>query len=401
VTPLTPKRIALFTGAYTHIADGVSLTLNRLVSYLEARGNDVLVFAPSKDVPAIPSAPGRIIPTRSFPMPGRHEYLISRGMTGSMRDELKAFNPSLIHLASPDLPAIGAIRMARRMNVPLVASYHTHFTSYLDYYRMTWLEPAIWQYLRWFYAQCHQVYVPSQSMADVLRSHGISERLYLWERGVDTQIFNPARRSLDWRRQMGFADDDVVVSFVSRLVVEKGLDTFAAVLEGLNERGIPHKSLVVGDGPARAEIQNRLPDTIFTGALRGEELGRAYASSDLFLFPSHTETFGNVTLEAMASGLPAVCADATGSRSLVKNGVTGYLAEPQNAAAFLDGVSRLVQNPLLRTHMGHQALDRARGYAWPLILAKIESYYDALLHPEIPTRSLDLSPAAAMAGSVG
>jgi glycosyltransferase involved in cell wall biosynthesis len=258
------------------------------------------------------------------------------------------------------------------------------------------MEPIVWAYLRWFYRQCSQVYVPSASMADVLRIHGIRERLYLWERGVDIQRFNPERRSLEWRRHMGIGDEEVVVSFVSRLVLEKGLDVFADVIERLQARGIPHRCLIVGDGPARADMAARLPGAIFTGTLRGNDLGRAYASSDVFLFPSHTETFGNVTLEAMASGLPAVCADATGSRSLVIDGVTGYLAPPNDSAAFLDRVSRLVRNPLLRTHMGHQARDRAQAYDWPLVLGKIESYYDALLYPEIPTGEVDLSPATSM-----
>jgi glycosyltransferase involved in cell wall biosynthesis len=396
VTPLTPKRIALFSGAYTHIADGVTLTLNRLVAYLESRGNDVLVFAPTTERPAIEHAAGRLFPTRSFPIPGRPEYLLSRGLTPAMRAELRTFHPHLIHLATPDMPAVGALRLARGARIPVVSSYHTHFTSYLNYYRIGWMEPIVWAYLRWFYRQCSQVYVPSASMADVLRIHGIRERLYLWERGVDIQRFNPERRSLEWRRHMGIGDEEVVVSFVSRLVLEKGLDVFADVIEGLQARGIPHRCLIVGDGPARADMAARLPGAIFTGTLRGNDLGRAYASSDVFLFPSHTETFGNVTLEAMASGLPAVCADATGSRSLVIDGVTGYLAPPNDSAAFLDRVSRLVRNPLLRTHMGHQARDRAQAYDWPLVLGKIESYYDALLYPEIPTGEVDLSPATSM-----
>jgi glycosyltransferase involved in cell wall biosynthesis len=218
-------------------------------------------------------------------------------------------------------------------------------------------------------------------MADVLRSHGITDGLRLWERGVDTSRFNPALRSLEWRRTQGVDDDDVLVSFIGRLVWEKGLRVFADVIEGLKRRGVRHRSMVVGVGPALEELVKRLPDTIFTGYLQGKDLSRAYASSDLFLFPSDTETFGNVTLEAMASGLPSVCADATGSRTLVENGETGLLVPAGNAAAFLDAVHHLVDDAPERRRMGIGALGRARQYEWNTILSRMVGFYDEILQP--------------------
>jgi phosphatidylinositol alpha 1,6-mannosyltransferase len=372
------KRIALFTGNYNHIADGVSLTLNRLVAHLEEEGADVLVFGPT-----IPSPPiqheGRLVPVPSINMPGRPEYQISTRFPRKAKKELAEFQPNLIHIATPDLLGFSALRQARKQKIPVVASYHTHFSSYLKFYGLGKLEGVLWHYLRWFYAKCQHLYVPSDSMADVLKTHGIKQEIKRWERGVDVQRFSPGRRSLAWRRSHGIGDDEVVVTFVSRLVLEKRLDVFVSVVQELEAQGIPHRSMMVGDGPTLNELEAQLPNTVFTGYLTGDDLAQAYASCDIFLFPSDTETFGNVTLEAMASGLPTICADATGSRSLVQPGVTGFLAPPSDAATFLKYTERLVTNTKLRKKMGEDALQRAQDYAWPTVLARIIDYYDQVL----------------------
>jgi phosphatidylinositol alpha 1,6-mannosyltransferase len=375
-----PRRIALFTGAYNHIADGVSLTLNRLVAHLERTGAEVLVFAPSVDEPPVKHA-GNLVRIPSIAAPGRPEYRVSLGLTPSARRKLEAFQPTLFHIATPDLLGNQALRLAKKWGVPAVASYHTHFSSYLKYYGFEELEGFMWKYLRRFYRQCEHVYVPSHSMAAVLRAHEITKGLRLWQRGVDTSLFTPARRSMAWRQAIGVREDEVLVTFVGRLVWEKGLSIYADVIKGLKARGIPHRSMIVGDGPAYADLAEQLPDTLFTGYLDGEALARAYASSDVFFFPSDTETFGNVTLEAMASGLPAVCADATGSASLVRHGVTGYLAQPGNVKVFLEHTQRLVTDAALRYTMGESALATAQEYDWEAVLARIVEYYDEILNP--------------------
>ena len=372
------KRIALFSGAYNHIADGLTLTLNRLVKHLVNHGSEVQVYSPTTKRPAI-SHVGTLIPTPSIPMPGRSEYQLSTGLTGRIRKEFHSFRPDIVHIATPDLNGYQALKLAKRYGIPAVSSYHTHFTSYLKYYNLNWIQSRLWSYLRWFYGQCEQVYVPSESMADVLRSHGIADNLLLWERGVHVDLFTPEKRSISWRNQLGIDEDEVVITLVSRLVWEKGLDIFAEVLESLTERGIPHRSIVVGDGPAREKLEARLQNTLFLGYQRDDDLATAYASSDIFLFPSETETFGNVTLEAMASGLPAVCADATGSRSLIRDGITGYLATPGNVRSFLHYIERLTLDPTLRQTVGRMARKRAMEFAWPVILSKIDGYYDTLL----------------------
>jgi glycosyltransferase involved in cell wall biosynthesis len=370
-------RIALFTGAYNHIADGVSLTLNRLVRYLGQEGADVRVFAPTVPVPALPHA-GTLVPVRSVTAPGRPDYRVSLGLSREARENLTSFRPHLFHIATPDFLGLGALRLAGRSGIPVVASYHTHFASYLDYYRLGRLEGATWRYLRWFYDQTRHVYVPTPSMLAVLRKHGVSSDLRLWPRGVESDLFHPAKRSLEWRRSKGITDEDVAISFVSRLVTEKGLSVVIDVVRSLESRGVPHKTVIVGDGPERKNLEAALPRAMFEGHLTGEELATAYASSDIFLFPSETETFGNVTLEAMSSGLPVVAADATGSNALVESGVTGFLAPPRDSHAFAEKVERLITHDVLRHQMGRAARQAAERYEWTRVLEQMKLFYEEL-----------------------
>ena len=370
-------RIALFTGAYNHIADGVSLTLNRLVDYLGHKGAEVRVYAPTTDRPALRHA-GTLVPVRSIQAPGRPDYRISLGLSGDALKNLTDFRPDLFHIATPDFLGLSALRTARRNGTTVVASYHTHFASYLDYYRLGILEGGVWAYLRWFYNECRHVYVPTPSMLQVLEEHGVTSDMRLWPRGVESDLFNPARRSGDWRRAQGFQDHEVVVTFVSRLVAEKGLKVVEEVARGLAARGVTHKILIVGDGPEGPALRSALPNAVFAGHLRGPDLATAYASSDVFLFPSETETFGNVTLEAMSSGLPAVVANATGSNALVTDGVNGYLVTPRDSSGFLDRVSRLIGDSELRAQMGSAARREAEKYEWSRILDRIASCYEEL-----------------------
>jgi glycosyltransferase involved in cell wall biosynthesis len=297
----------------------------------------------------------------------------------SVRAQVRKFRPDIIHIATPDVVGKGALRFAHKYNIPVVASYHTHFTSYMKYYGLELVVNSMWNMFRKFYSQCQHIYVPSESMAEILRENGITKGLKIWERGIEMDIFSPSKRSLEWRRSLDIADDELVISFVSRLVWEKGLDVFMDVIKRLEREGIKHKSLIVGEGAAEDSLRQQLPNTIFTGKLYREDLSRAYASSDIFLFPSDTETFGNVTLEAMASGLPCICADATGSRELVKDGETGFLVETKNREAFYQATKTLLEDTLLRKQMGQKGLERSKLYDWNTILAKIDGYYDLAL----------------------
>jgi len=368
-------RVAVVTSSYNYIADGVALTLNRLVAYLERAGVEVLVVAPVSRAPAFQHH-GELAAAPSAPLPFRPEYRLTFGLTPALRRRLEAFDPDIVHIATPDLLGRQALAFAQAHGRPAVASYHTRYETYLKDYGLGFLEDFLVDWLRRFYAACDEVYAPSASMIASLRADGFADNITLWGRGVDTDRFNPGRRNTAFRARLRADDDMPVVAFVGRLVREKRLDTVIQAAERF--AGMPHRLLIVGEGPDRPMLERALPDAIFTGHLVGEELAVAYASSDIFLFPSDTETFGSVTLEAMASGLPAVCADATGSRSLVEPGVTGYLVAPGDADAFAARVKALADDPELRARMGEAARERSLTFSWEADMAGLLARYEAL-----------------------
>lgn len=373
-----PLRLAIFSGVYDYIADGIALTLNRLVEQLECDDIEVLVFAPSAKTPAFRHA-GTLISVPSFAIPGRSEYRCATGLGRTARRRLMTFQPNLFHIAVPDILGLHALRFARQHKIPVLSSYHTRYETYLSYYGIDMVRPLINGYLRKFYASANRVCAPSQSMAEEIEAAGYGRNIHVWGRGVDPQRFHPKKRSSKWRRDLGIGDDEVVLLFVSRLVREKGLDTLVDVVDGLAKRDLRFRCVIVGDGPDRASLENRLPQALFTGFLGGEDLPCAYASSDIFFFPSLTETFGNVTLEAMASGLPVVCADATGSRSLVEPDVTGFLEMPNDAAAFISQLEKLLGSESLRRSMGAAGLERSAEYTQERAYQQLRSVYDGLL----------------------
>jgi phosphatidylinositol alpha 1,6-mannosyltransferase len=371
-------RVALFTGNYNHIRDGVSQTLNRLVRFLESRGVEVLIFAPSIKHPQV-DHDGELVVVPSVAIPGRSEYRFSLLLPKKEKQALEAFNPDIVHVATPDLLGILAVRWAREHGVCLVSSYHTHFTSYLTYYRLQWAESLVWRYLRWFYSKTRQIHAPTPSMVDKLKEVGFDGDLRVWSRGIDMDRFRPEKRSLEWRRSIGIEDDDIVVLFVSRLVWEKNVGLYTGALQQLMKKHDRVRPLVVGDGPAREDMEKKLPSESFTGYLYGDELARAYASSDLFLFPSVSEAFGNVTLEAMASGLPCVVANAVGSKSLVAHDVNGYLVDVNRPELFSEFADKLIVDTELRQRMAGSSLKRAASYSWSRINGQLlEAYREAL-----------------------
>ena len=369
-------RVALFSGNYNYVVDGPVKALNRLVARIEANREAALIFAPTAKAPAFRHE-GDLVSVPSIALPGgRNEYRLGLGLNGEARRRLDAFSPTLVHVAAPDWLGLSALNYAREKGIPAVASFHTRFDTYPRYYGMRWLEPHITRYMRYFYDRCERVYAPSQSMVDELTRDKIGRDIRLWARGVDQAQFNPQRRDDAWRRSLGFEDDDIVIGFVGRLVLEKGLDIFAEAVKLARAANGNIKALIVGDGPERKYFEEILTGGAFTGHLDGDALSRAYASADIFFNPSITETFGNVTLEAMASGVPAVCAAASGSRSLVDEGVTGVLVDDaKSAEKFAAALGRLAADPALRRRMGDAARAKSAAFQWDAILNRLLADY--------------------------
>ena len=371
-------RVALFTGNYNYIKDGVALTLNRLVAFLEKRGVPVLVFAPVAETPAFESV-GELVPVPSFAIPTRKEYRIATGLPAAQRKRLEAFRPTLFHIAGPDILGYQALKLAERWNVPVVASYHTRYDTYLRFYGLGLFEKLGQRYMRNFYNRVRRVYPPSESMAEIIRQDGQSQHVEVWARGVDSELFSPDKRDMAWRRSLGMADDEVAVSFAGRLVKEKNVAIYTRVMNALAAKGLKVKPLVIGDGPEMTAMRAGLRNGVFAGFLHGEQLARAYASSDIFFFPSESETFGNVTLEAMASGLPAVNAIASGSNSLVTEGETGHLVSARDEQGLAAKLEALVQDESLRNKMGAAARQRALTFSWDHILSGLLDSYRTVL----------------------
>ena len=371
-------RIALFSGNYNYVRDGANQALNRLVEYLLRQGTDVRIYSPTVDDPAF-EAVGEVVSVPSMPFPGRSEYRYPLALSPHVRRDLTQFAPHVVQVASPDFVSHRAVTWARARNVPVLASVHTRFDTYPRYYNMAWLEPAMTAALRRFYRRCDALVAPSESMAQVLRDQRMNYDIGIWSRGVDREIFCPARRSGEWRRSVGIGDDEVAIGFLGRLVMEKGLDVFSDTIDDLKRRGTAHKVLVIGEGPARDWFEARLPGAVFTGLQAGEDLGRAVASMDVLFNPSVTETFGNVTLEAMACGLPVVAAAATGSESLVADGISGRLIRPGAVRQFAEALGIYCRGADLRARHGAAGEERAQDFAWDAINRTVADTYLRLI----------------------
>jgi glycosyltransferase involved in cell wall biosynthesis len=380
LTPVNPTdlRIALFSGNYNGVRDGANQALNRLVGYLLRQGVKVRIYSPTVDNPAFPPT-GDMVPVPSVPIPARSEYRLSLGLPQRVRRDIAQFAPNIVHISSPDVAAHRAVSWARAHDLPAVASVHTRFETYLTYYHLELFEPMLRAGLRRLYQRCDAILAPAESTAAVLRAQRMNDNIHIWSRGVDREQFNPGRRDMEWRRSLGIADNELAVAFLGRLVLEKGLDVFAAVIKELSDRGIAHRALVIGEGPARATFEQQMPSGVFVGHQVGEDLGRALASADVFLNPSVTEAFGNVTLEAMASALPVVAAVATGATSLVRDGQTGTLVEPGDVTAFADALEAYARDPKLRKRHGEAGLAYAKTQDWDEINASVLRVYESVL----------------------
>lgn len=390
--PLAPRlRVALFSGNFNYTRDGSNQALNRLVAHLEnAGGCEVRIYSPTTRDPAFALA-GQLVSAPSIPIPSRSDYRLALGLTPSLRADLIRFRPDIVHLSTPDLLGWQALGVARTLGAPVVASVHTRFETYLRYYGLGWLRPLADAYLRAFYRRCDYVLVPNQAMAQEMSAAGLDGHIRLWSRGVDSDLFNPGHRDIAWRHRHGFGDDDVVVLFFGRVVKEKGLAVFAETLDRAAARDPRIRALVIGAGPAQRSFARRLPKALHTGELSGDELGRAVASADIMFNPSLTEAFGNVTLEAMAAGLPVVCADAPAHRALLTP-ATGLLRPADDVAAYAAAILDLARCPARRSALGAAARQDSLRYNWPDVLDGVVAVYNEALKAK--RRELDRGQCA-------
>jgi glycosyltransferase involved in cell wall biosynthesis len=378
--PVQPDeiRVALFSGNYNYVRDGANQALNRLVAYLLRQGVKVRVYSPTTDTPAFDPT-GDLVSISSVPIPGRSEYHLGLGLGPKVRKDLAAFAPNIVHISAPDIIGHRAVSWARNRKIPVVASVHTRFDTYLNYYHLQALEPLARGTMRRIYQRCDAILAPADSMAAVLHAQRMSRDISIWTRGVDREQFNPGRRDMDWRRSLGIEDEELAIAFLGRIVMEKGLDVFSDAVDVLAERKVRHRVVVIGEGPARGWFESRLPNALFIGHQVGNDLARALASTDVFFNPSITEAFGNVTLEAMACALPVVAAAATGTTTLIRDGENGMLVEPGDAEGFADALENYARDPALRSRHGATGLAYAETQDWDRINSVVLKTYQRVI----------------------
>lgn len=357
----------------------MALTLARLVQGLLARGHQVSVVRPRQR--ETHGSGGRCEPlatlVRGLPLPGYKGLRFGLPAGGVLRASWLQHRPDVVYVATEGPLGWSAVRAAQRLGIPVISGFHTNFHSYAKHYGAGWLQRVIFRYLCSFHNRTLGTLVPSTELCDRLQALGVNHVSVL-SRGVDSQLFNPVRRSADLRAQWGVADGELVALYVGRVAPEKNLGLAVEAYRAMQRDCSTIKFVIVGDGPLCTTLQQAHRDLIFCGVHTGEQLARHYASADVFLFPSETETFGNVTLEAMASGLAVVAYDYAAAHMHL-TGETGVLVPYGDAQAFVAAAAQLARQPLPLRQMRRQARAYAARIDWQRVVERFETLLTSAL----------------------
>lgn len=385
-------RVAIITENFLPKLDGVTRTLARLLEHLQMQGNQVLLLGPDSGM--VQYAGAELAGTAGLPLPFYPELKFNFFRPLFLR-RLNEFRPDIVHLVDPVVLGATGLAAARVLNRPVVSSYHTNLAAYCGHFGFSLLTRPMWSYNRFIHNQCALTFCPSPSTGAMLREHGF-ERVRIWPRGVDTTLFRPQRRSealrASWLKANGNADGEekAVLLYVGRVSWEKNLLLLTTAYRAMDHTRC--HLVIVGDGPALNEIQQALGDVsvTFTGYLKGEELATAYASADVFAFPSTSETFGQVVLEAMASALPIAGVLSEGVRDLVVDGQSGFLLDPtgleeqEQARSYRIRLEHLVYNVVMRYTLGQAALVEAQQRSWASAMQCLFDGYQQVITSTMP-----------------
>ncbi len=370
-------RIALFTETFLPKVDGIVTRLRHTVEHLQRNGDRVLIFSPDGGLTEYKGA--KIYGVSGFPLPMYPELKLALPRP-SIGWALEEFKPDIIHVVNPAILGLAGLYYGKTMQIPLIASYHTHLPQYLQHYGLAMLEGLLWEFLKSAHNQAHLNLCTSTAMMQELSTHGI-ERVALWQRGVDTEMFTPEWASAETRSYLSQGNPEgPLLLYVGRLGAEKEIDRIKPILEA-----IPNARLaLVGDGPHRQALEKHFAGTPthFVGYLTGIKLASAFASADAFIFPSRTETLGLVLLEAMAAGCPVVAARSGGIPDIVTDGVNGYLFEPEEESSALVATQRLLGDRLLRESLRQNARREAERWSWAAATRQLQNYYQNVVYPQ-------------------
>ncbi|MEP6897292.1 MAG: glycosyltransferase family 1 protein [Rhodanobacter sp.] len=347
-------RIGIVSETYPPEINGVALTVHSLAAGLAARGHSIDLIRPRQSQQHSNESGIDVLDMRGGALPRYPGLRFGLPAGRTLRQHWLQRRPDAIYVATEGPLGWSAIRAARRMGIPVSSGFHTRFDSYADHYGIGWLTPVVRGYLRRFHQRAAATLVPTEALADELHDMGVCNARLL-RRAVDTQLFHPCRRDDTLRTSWGVDATTPVALYVGRIAAEKNLELAVQAFREVQKQ-VPNARYVwVGDGPLRATIEAANPDFIFAGVQRGDALARYFASADLFPFPSLSETFGNVILEALASGLPVIAYREGAAREHLDSGINGYCVESGNAAEFIAATVRLASNPGLIRHMGRAA----------------------------------------------
>ncbi|MDZ8034113.1 glycosyltransferase family 1 protein [Nostoc sp. DedSLP04] len=371
-------RIALFTETFLPKVDGIVTRLRHTVDHLQRSGNQVLVIAPDGGITEHKGA--KVYGVTGFPLPLYPELKMALPRP-AIGYALEKFKPDIIHVVNPAVLGLSGIFYSKILKIPLVASYHTHLPQYLQHYGLGMLEGFLWELLKGAHNQAALNLCTSTAMVEELTAHGI-ERVDLWQRGVDTELFHPDLASVEMRSRLSQNHpESPLLLYVGRLSAEKEIERIKPILEAIPEARLA----LVGDGPHREALQKHFAgtNTYFVGYLMGQELGSAFASADAFIFPSRTETLGLVLLEAMAAGCPVVAARSGGIPDIVTDGVNGYLFEPTaDIQGALAATVRLLEQKQQRDIIRQNARQEAESWGWAAATKQLQDYYQKVIFSE-------------------
>ncbi|KQQ50778.1 glycoside hydrolase [Pseudomonas sp. Leaf127] len=375
--------VTLITETYGPEINGVANTLGRLCDGLRLRGHTVELIRPRQGNEPAPEAPQDLMLCRGWPIPGYPGLQWGQASMHKLLRRWQRRRPDVLYIATEGPLGLSALRAARRLGIAVISGFHTNFPQYSQQYGMGFVTRLLTHYLRWFHNRSRTTLVPSVSQKLELERRGF-ERVELLSRGVDSQLFTPSKRSQALREHWGLHADEIAVLHVGRLASEKNLGLLKSSFEALSDSYPQHrlKLIVVGDGPQRATLQAQLPEAIFCGIQRGEVLATHYASGDLFLFPSLTETFGNVVLEALASGLAVVAYDEAAAGQHIRHGHNGALAMPGDEEAFIDAARWLLEDSETLRRVRLNARQHASRQGWNSIIEQFERQLYAVCPPE-------------------
>ncbi|MEI6847992.1 MAG: glycosyltransferase family 1 protein [Chlorobiaceae bacterium] len=369
-------KIALYSGTYVKNKDGAVKSIYQLVSSFKKNSDQLCVWSP--DVSSRDDHNGvSVYSMPSMQLPLYPDYKLGF-FTATTHRQLERFSPDIVHISTPDIIGRKFLLYAHSKSLPVVSVFHTDFPSYLSYFNLGFAEKLIWRYLTWFYNKCDVVFAPNESVLRKLEDKKINN-VAIWSRGIDRELFHPLRRSEELRTAWNASGRKVIV-YAGRFVHYKDVEIVMRVYERFIEAGYSEcvRFVLIGSGPAEEEMKQRMPEAVFTGYLTGSRLSEAYASGDIFFFPSTTEAFCNVALEALSSGLPAIVSNAGGCRNIIDKSGGGLVARAGDVEDFFGKCRELYSNFQLYEELRAFGLAYAEKQSWATVNSVVIDCYKKL-----------------------